>query len=605
MSEPNFLGTVENIEANFTSLSETAQDVVRALGGVPAQYALEFTAANKTHVNHGAFWKGGEQYSIFFADFLIKPTGGQYFISAGYGGSHCLLFGVTGDENGYGLTGNIRDEDLGISTSFTNLDLIRHNEWAYVAIRYDGVRIYLYVNGVLSSTVDYTGKRKTSAGSDSVIFIGGSDHQNFTGRIAGARIFEGYDPLHLLGTYAFRPPVENFALASVYPPTGELVFANFLADYRNGNVRDSSQGLPDGIRQIETATAAGAITGSGNATVIVTGAEILNSPKTLAVAVTNGDSAATWGGKVRTALAADADITRSFIVSGTTTAIILQRRLPAPNDTTLNISLDNGTCTGITTATISANTTQGVLAGYAKHNGYLAEATEGVSGVGGTFLDPVTGYNRTASLRPQWVIDTFEYPTDAPASLTPIVGARIYDDFRKPDVHYGNIDGVGNLGLGTTKVGSKLWNSIGYGILNGLAYSTQQGVYAILDDSGAGADKTVIARRPYAYINPLISWAFDVVFRYQDSSNYHMLVTDEFGQGWIYEVVGGVAAVLGATMSFGTSWTEAKVVITGNSVEAFADGVSKGVRTMTHFLTAKSVGMSLGATARASEFAVI
>ena len=129
-----------------------------------------------------------------------------------------------------------------------------------------------------------------------------------------------------------------------------------------------------GQAQVETATAAGTITGSGNATVIVTAAGMTGSPKTISVAVLNGDTAAVWAGKVRTALAADAAVSALFTVDGTTTAIRLTRKptatytvgtasvpLYADNDATLNISLDNGTCTGITTAATSANTTSGIL----------------------------------------------------------------------------------------------------------------------------------------------------------------------------------------------------------------------------------------------------
>lgn len=129
-----------------------------------------------------------------------------------------------------------------------------------------------------------------------------------------------------------------------------------------------------GQAQVETATAAGTITGSGNATVIVTAAGMTGSPKTISVAVLNGDTAAVWAGKVRTALAADAAVSALFVVDGTTTAIRLTRKptatytvgtasvpLYADNDATLNISLDNGTCTGITTAATSANTTSGIL----------------------------------------------------------------------------------------------------------------------------------------------------------------------------------------------------------------------------------------------------
>lgn len=128
-----------------------------------------------------------------------------------------------------------------------------------------------------------------------------------------------------------------------------------------------------GTAQVETATAAGTITGSGNATVTVTASGMTGSPKAISVAVTNGDTAATWAGKVRTALAADADVSALFTVGGSTTAISLTRKslaaytvkgsavgvFPA-DDATLNIALDNGTCTGITTASTSANTTAGV-----------------------------------------------------------------------------------------------------------------------------------------------------------------------------------------------------------------------------------------------------
>lgn len=114
------------------------------------------------------------------------------------------------------------------------------------------------------------------------------------------------------------------------------------------------------VAQVETATAAGTISGTGNAAVVVTGARITGSPITLAVAVTSGDTASVWAGKVRTALNANAAITSKYTVGGSTTAITLTEIDPQNNDTTLNISLDNGTCTGITTAATSANTTAGV-----------------------------------------------------------------------------------------------------------------------------------------------------------------------------------------------------------------------------------------------------
>jgi hypothetical protein len=115
-----------------------------------------------------------------------------------------------------------------------------------------------------------------------------------------------------------------------------------------------------GVAQVDTATAAGTITASGNATVVVTGDDITGSPLTVSVAVVNADTAATWAQKVRTALGAVSAITSKYTVGGTSTTITLTRTVARYNDSTLNISLANGTCTGITTAASSANTTAGV-----------------------------------------------------------------------------------------------------------------------------------------------------------------------------------------------------------------------------------------------------
>ena len=114
-----------------------------------------------------------------------------------------------------------------------------------------------------------------------------------------------------------------------------------------------------GTAQVETATAAGTISGSGNATVIVTSSALTGSPITVSVAVLNADTASDWAGKVRTALAAHPVIGYYFAISGATTSIVLTAKYIRANDTTLNVSLDNGTCTGITPAPTSANTTPG------------------------------------------------------------------------------------------------------------------------------------------------------------------------------------------------------------------------------------------------------
>jgi hypothetical protein len=115
-----------------------------------------------------------------------------------------------------------------------------------------------------------------------------------------------------------------------------------------------------GTAQVETATAAGTITGAGNATVTVTSAILAGSPLAVSVAVALNDTAATWAGKVRTALGENEAIAALYTVGGSSTSISLTARTTAANDTTLNIALANGTCTGITNAGTSTNSTAGV-----------------------------------------------------------------------------------------------------------------------------------------------------------------------------------------------------------------------------------------------------
>lgn len=113
-----------------------------------------------------------------------------------------------------------------------------------------------------------------------------------------------------------------------------------------------------GISQVETATVLGTITGDGNATVIVTSADLDSSPLLLSVAVLNLDTATVVAGKIRTALGANTEIAEQFIVSGSGADVVLTNRESGQDDT-LNISINNGTCTGLTPALLSTQTTEG------------------------------------------------------------------------------------------------------------------------------------------------------------------------------------------------------------------------------------------------------
>jgi hypothetical protein len=121
---------------------------------------------------------------------------------------------------------------------------------------------------------------------------------------------------------------------------------------------DTTAGVA-GVKQVETATAVGTITKAGNATVTVTSA-LFEENEVISVAVALDDNAAAIGGKIRTALGANANVSANFTVSGADATAVLTAKAEAANDTTLNIAIDNGTCEGITTAASSADTTEGV-----------------------------------------------------------------------------------------------------------------------------------------------------------------------------------------------------------------------------------------------------
>jgi hypothetical protein len=127
-----------------------------------------------------------------------------------------------------------------------------------------------------------------------------------------------------------------------------------------------------GAAQVETATAAGTASASGNVTTTVTSTGMAGSPLAITTAILNGDTAAVWADKVRASLAANATIAERFTVSGTTTSIILTRKPGAvltdgtetvnlflATDASLNIALAGPS--GVTAAPTSANTVAGTV----------------------------------------------------------------------------------------------------------------------------------------------------------------------------------------------------------------------------------------------------
>lgn len=114
------------------------------------------------------------------------------------------------------------------------------------------------------------------------------------------------------------------------------------------------------VKQQENIYVTGTIGTAGNATVIVTAAGMANSPITLSVPVASGDSSTVVATKVNATLAQNSDITDFFTISPDNGRYVrLTAKTAADNDPTLNISIANDTCTGLTAIPTSTVDTAG------------------------------------------------------------------------------------------------------------------------------------------------------------------------------------------------------------------------------------------------------
>ena len=106
-------------------------------------------------------------------------------------------------------------------------------------------------------------------------------------------------------------------------------------------------------------TVVGPVISGGNAIFTVTAFGMGNSPKAVTVAVASLDSASTVAQAARYALAIDTDVSLMFLVGGSGANVTLTRRIDAENDSTLNLAIANGTCTGLTASPTSTQVTAG------------------------------------------------------------------------------------------------------------------------------------------------------------------------------------------------------------------------------------------------------
>jgi len=181
-----------------------------------------------------------------------------------------------------------------------------------------------------------------------------------------------FDAVHVTGSAIIGSPLTTLAYAT--PP--DIIYSlGMKISAGNPLVIDMETGIVTGsvagVSQVETATviSAAGITGDGNATVSITGSELDPYTVVLSVPVTTAESTASLvAAEIRSFMATDesaAQILEFFTVGGTGADIVITKILAKSNDSALNIAIANGTCTGITSAPTSTDTTAGVSASFA------------------------------------------------------------------------------------------------------------------------------------------------------------------------------------------------------------------------------------------------
>jgi hypothetical protein len=171
-------------------------------------YVLEFDGTPMA-VDHGVFWPTDTNVGHFFWEVWARPGDdnyGRYMLSDGFGGAHALLFGLNyGPPGHYSLMGNVWTGSEVFY--FSSDDGPSPGEWGHFAVGWDGQSIITYYNGIPVGKQPFTGPRVSSGPQDGAnkLFIGGSTHQNFNGRIAQFRGFEENNPRAAAPESAFAP----------------------------------------------------------------------------------------------------------------------------------------------------------------------------------------------------------------------------------------------------------------------------------------------------------------------------------------------------------------------------------------------------------------
>lgn len=162
------------------------------------RYALAFSGSPQS-IWFAPFFAENVDLGPFFWELWAMPeenNGARYMLSDGYGGAHALLFGFSysSTPRRYALFGNIYDGTD--STYFASDDGPAPGEWGHFAVGWDGRYVTTYYNGVPVGRTSFDGPRRSPGprGGAGPLYIGGSSHSNFIGRIAQVRGYEGRNP---------------------------------------------------------------------------------------------------------------------------------------------------------------------------------------------------------------------------------------------------------------------------------------------------------------------------------------------------------------------------------------------------------------------------
>lgn len=200
--------------------SSRAEDFSATLSSFSSpSYVLEFDGTPKdvdysiVADTYTPFWPEHIDLGHFFWEVWAMPgenAGATYMLADGYGGAHAILFGVanfgTSEPGRYQLLGNIWDGSE--FTYFNSDEGPAPGEWGHFAAGWDGQYVVTYFNGVPVGRTKWAGPRRTPgpAGGGGRLYVGGSNHSNFVGRIAQVRGYEDSNPREDNSVYdAFRP----------------------------------------------------------------------------------------------------------------------------------------------------------------------------------------------------------------------------------------------------------------------------------------------------------------------------------------------------------------------------------------------------------------